>query len=283
MALARAAREAGRWHVQHARHRKIRPSIRSPRRSSPVWVSLSHGSWCCCRWRPPWSATWPSARTAGKETGETALLRRVVERLNPGDILLADRFYCSYFLICLLLAAKVDFVTRLHQRHGRLPPGHAVRTRDHGRVVAASQAGLDGPSHVRSNAQVDLREGSRVLRRTAWLPRRVAGRGDYAERWRYTRDDLAELYHRRWLAELDIRAIKVTMGMDVLRAKSPEMVRREIWACLLAYNLVRQTVLASALQAGCSPRQLSFAAALQKIAAGWIVALVINDSTLLLD
>jgi hypothetical protein len=56
---------------------------------------------------------------------------------------------------------------------------------------------------------------------------------------RYTRDDLAELYHRRWLAELDIRAIKITMGMDLLRAKSPEMVRREIWTCLLAYNLVR--------------------------------------------
>ena len=56
--------------------------------------------------------------------------------------------------------------------------------------------------------------------------------------------------------------------------------RREIWACLLAYNLVQQTLLASALQADRSPRQLSFTAALQKIAAGWITVLVITDAAL---
>ena len=53
---------------------------------------------------------------SGKETGESALLRELLERLNPGDILLADRYFCSYFMVCLLMTAKVDFVTRLHQR-----------------------------------------------------------------------------------------------------------------------------------------------------------------------
>jgi putative transposase len=57
--------------------------------------------------------------------------------------------------------------------------------------------------------------------------------------------------------------------MDVLRCQSAEMVRREIWTCLLAYNLIRQTMLEAALRAGCSPRQLSSSAALQKIAASW--------------
>ena len=85
----------------------------------------------------------------------------------------------------------------------------------------------------------------------------------------YTRDDVAELYHCRWLAELDIRAIKVTLGMDVLRCKTPEMVRREIWSCLLVYNLVRQTLgWPSALQAGCLPRQLSFTACCKRSRAG---------------
>ncbi len=96
----------------------------------------------------------------------------------------------------------------------------------------------------------------------------------------YTRGDIAELYHRRWLAELDIRAIKVTMGMDVLRRKSPEMVRREIWTCLLAYNLIRQTLLAAAQHADRSPRQLSFTAAMQKIAAGWIAVGLLDDQVL---
>ena len=98
----------------------------------------------------------------------------------------------------------------------------------------------------------------------------------------YTPDDLAELYHQRWLAELDIRAIKITLGMDVLRCKTPEMVRREIWACLLAYNLIRQTMLQAALQSGHSPRQLSFTAALQKIAASWTTILVCDEATALL-
>ena len=86
---------------------------------------------------------------------------------------------------------------------------------------------------------------------------------------KYTKEDLAELYHKRWLAELDIRAIKISLRMDVLRCKTPQMVRREIWICLLAYNLIRQTLLEAAKQSGCSPRQLSFTAAMQKIAASW--------------
>jgi len=98
----------------------------------------------------------------------------------------------------------------------------------------------------------------------------------------YSRDDLAELYHQRWLAELDIRTIKCTLGLDVLRCKTPEMVRREFWTGLLAYNLIRQTMLQAALQAGRSPRQLSFTAALQKIAASWTTILVCQDATVLL-
>jgi hypothetical protein len=72
----------------------------------------------------------------------------------------------------------------------------------------------------------------------------------------YTRADLAELYRERWLAESDIRAIKCSLGMDVLRCKTPEMVHKEIWACLLAYNLIRQTMLQATYESGRSPRCL---------------------------
>ena len=70
------------------------------------------------------------------------------------------------------------------------------------------------------------------------------------------------------------------MGMDLLRAKSPEMARRDIWTCLLAYNLTRQTLLASAQHADRSPRQLSFTAAMQKVAAGWIAVVLLDDDVL---
>ena len=81
-----------------------------------------------------------------------------------------------------------------------------------------------------------------------------------------------------FLVELDIRAIKITMGMDVLRCKTPEMVRKEMWTCLLAYNLVRQTMLQSARESGLRPRELSFTAALQSIAASWLVIVLSDDS-----
>jgi hypothetical protein len=93
----------------------------------------------------------------------------------------------------------------------------------------------------------------------------------------YPKDDVAELYHSRWLAELDIRAIKITMGMDVMRCKTPEMVRKEMWTCLLAYNLIRRTLLQSARQSGDRPRELSFTAAMQSIAASWLI-IVLSDS-----
>jgi len=93
------------------------------------------------------------------------------------------------------------------------------------------------------------------------------------------------VYHYRWLAELDIRAIKVTMGMDVLRCKTPEMVRKEMWTCLLAYNLIRQTMLQAAQKAGVSPRSLSFTTAMQSVAASWLVIVLSNDASaaLLID
>jgi len=55
-----------------------------------------------------------------------------------------------------------------------------------------------------------------------------------------TRNDLANLYDYRWFVELSLRDIKTTMHMDILRGKSPDMVRKEIWVHLLAYNLIRK-------------------------------------------
>ena len=82
-------------------------------------------------------------------------------------------------------------------------------------------------------------------------------------------DVLSEEEIQMWLVELDIRSIKTTLGMDVLRCKSPEMVRKEMWTCLLAYNLIRKTMLQAAQRHQLSPRQLSFTTAMQTLAASW--------------
>jgi hypothetical protein len=69
---------------------------------------------------------------------------------------------------------------------------------------------------------------------------------------------LKALYWRRWHVELDVRNIKTTLGMETLRCRTPEMVRKELWAYLLAYNLIRLLMAQAALLADQVPRQLSF-------------------------
>jgi putative transposase len=211
---------------------------------------------------------------SGKETGETALLRELWEYLQAGDVLLADRYYCSYFMIALLLERHLDVVVRLHQRRSsdfrrgrRLGPGdHVVKW-----LKPERPEWMDEATYARMPATLQVREVQVRVQQPGFRTESLVVVTTLTDAQQYRQEDVAELYHRRWLVELDIRAIKVTLGMDVLRCQWAEMVRREIWTCLLAYNLIRQAMLEAALRAGCSPRQLSFTAALQKIVAAWAV------------
>jgi hypothetical protein len=218
----------------------------------------------------------------GKETGETALLRQLFERFRPGDILLGDRYFCSYFMIALLMELGVDFVTRVHQRRSldfRL--GRRLGRDDH--VVEwklpQKPTWMDQQTYDRMPASIEVREVRVRVSEPGFRTESFVVVSTLTDALAYPRGDIAELYHYRWLAELDIRAIKVTMGMDVLRCKSPEMVRKEMWTCLLAYNLIRQTILQSAVEASVSPRVLSFTAAMQSIAATWLV-IALSDNAL---
>ena len=83
----------------------------------------------------------------------------------------------------------------------------------------------------------------------------------------YPAADLAELYRLRWHAELDLRSLKDTLGMRVLRCHSPAMVRKEVWAHLLSYNLIRAVLAAAADDLGADPRELSFKGAVQAVTA----------------
>ena len=78
---------------------------------------------------------------------------------------------------------------------------------------------------------------------------------------------IGDLYERRWEGEVDIRSIKSTMQMDILRCKTPEMVHKEIWAHLLAYNLLRTVMAVAAGENGLEPRQVSFKGAKQAVTA----------------
>lgn len=90
----------------------------------------------------------------------------------------------------------------------------------------------------------------------------------------YSKDELGDLYHQRWHEELDLRALKQTLQMDHILGKTPAMARKELWAHLLGYNLVRQALAEAALHANLRPRQLSFAGGMQTLEAFRMVLLM---------
>lgn len=219
---------------------------------------------------------------AGKETGEPALLRELRERLQPGDVLLADRYYCSYFMIALLMEWGIDFVARLHHRRRadfrrgqRLGPGdHLVEW-----TRPSKPTWMDQATYERMPLSIRLREVEVAIPQRGFRVRSLVIVTTLSDAETYTRKDVATLYRRRWLVELDIRAIKTTLDLNMLRCQTPEMVRKELWVSLLAYNLIRQTIVQVAQREGLSPRDLSFAGALQTIAANWMIVLVAGGAT----
>lgn len=87
----------------------------------------------------------------------------------------------------------------------------------------------------------------------------------------YPPEKIAQLYGYRWNVELDIRHIKQTRGLDPVRCKSPDMVRRELWGTLLAYNLLRKLMATAAALHGRQPRQIGFTLACQTVLSSWML------------
>jgi hypothetical protein len=213
----------------------------------------------------------------GKETGETALFRSLLEHLRRGDVVVADRYYCSYWLLALLLEHGVDVVFRLHQkRRYDFRKGQRLGAGDH--VVTWSKPErpdwMDRETYDRLPATLTVRELRVVVNTPGCRARQLVLATTLTDAQTYPKAVVADLYHARWHVELDIRAIKQTLHRDILSCKSPALVRKEVWAHLLAYNLVRQALAQAAQTGEVQPRQLSFAGAVQTLNAfRWLLLL----------
>jgi hypothetical protein len=204
---------------------------------------------------------------AGKGTGETTLLRRMYGTLEPGDVVLADALFDDYFIACELRQRGVELVARAqYQRVGTQtlqsgPGGDVIVWRrpnkPHG--MAGEQYRTYPKTLRMRQVSVDARDKNNRVEQfkvvTTILDASIGG------------GQIGDLYERRWDGEVDIRAIKSTLKMDVLRCKTPEMVRKEIWAHLLAYNLLRTVMAVAAVQSGTEPRQVSFKGTKQAVTA----------------
>ena len=225
---------------------------------------------------------------AGKETGETALFRQMFDRLNPGEIVVGDTFFGNWWTIAMLRSRGVDSIFPLHQlRTCDFRRGQRLGFEDH--VVSwakpARPQWMDPATYAALPAALTVRElrihsddpttrVNQITLVTTMLDPVIA-----------PRDQISQAYHWRWNAEPDLRSIKCSLQMDVLRCKSPEMVRKEISMHLLAYNLIRTVIAESAAENHVEPRSLSFKGALQSINAfrSMIVLAATGDLPLLFD
>jgi Transposase DDE domain len=223
----------------------------------------------------------------GKETGETALLRTLFGHLRAGDVLVADRYYCSYWLVALALELGVDVVFRMHQlRHDDFRRGRRLGPGDH--VVTGSKparpAWMDAATYTALPDTLTVREIRVQVSTRGCRVKELVVATTLIDGVAHRKDALADLYHKRWHVELDLRTIKSYLGMELLRCKTPPMARKEVWMHLLAYNLVRKVQAQAGQRHGSTPRSLSFAGALQALHAfRWVLLLVPAQRSLLLD
>jgi hypothetical protein len=204
----------------------------------------------------------------GKGQGEPALLRTLLGRLRPGDVLLGDRYYGSYWLVALAQQVAVDVVFRQHQRRASdFRRGRRLGREDHVVVWAKPKrpAWLDEASYDALPETLTVRELRVHVAVPGYRTDAVTVVTTLLDAQAYPKADVAELYRARWHVELDLRALKTHLHMDILRCKSPAMVRKEIWAHFLAYNLTRRVLAAAAQAKGVQPRYLSFLGAVQTL------------------
>ena len=208
----------------------------------------------------------------GKETGETALLRQFIHRLRRGSVLLADRFYCSYFMVALLREQGVDVVFRLHQcRDSDFSRGRCFGPDDHLVVWERPECPewMDAETYARMPGTLTIREVRKQVGTPGSRVEELVVMTTLVDPEEYSAEEVTDLFHERWHVELDIRSIKVVPGMETLRCKTPAMVEKELWATFLGYNLVRKVSCQAALLAALTPRQISFTGSLQVVRAGW--------------
>jgi putative transposase len=210
---------------------------------------------------------------AGKETGETALLRQVLNSFEPGDVLLADRYFCSYFMLAILKSRGIDVCMRLHQ----------LRKIDYAKVTWLGNNDCIDTWYRPQRAKWMSRELYNSLPKQMKIrilsfdaigdnqtePLNVVS--TFVDHKTCPAVEIGKLYGFRWNAELDIFSIKQMLNLEHLRCKSPDMILREFWVTLLAYNMVRLACAQAAITYNKLARHMSFTIACNTLLSQWLM------------
>ena len=230
-----------------------KPGLGFPIARIVVLISLSVGS----------IISYATGSYQGKGSGETSLFSQMIGNIANNTLLLADRYYCTWAILALILQQGGHMLVQNHaQRKPNFNLGQRLGPKDHLITWKKPKRKPDWISQDDYDAlpdEIGIREFA------------VAGKvyvTTLLDAKRYHRKELVALYSQRWQVELNLRSIKTQMKMDLLRYKTPELVQKEIAVYLLAYNLVRASIARAAAIKGKIPRQISFMTAVQLLNEG---------------
>jgi hypothetical protein len=206
---------------------------------------------------------------AGKGTGELSLLRRMWDLLVSGDVLLTDRLMCSWTEMVMLKLRGIDSVTRMNKRKADFRRGKRLGKTDHivNWAKPAKPRSIDTKEYNLLPEFLTVREIFVRVEQPDFRTKTVIVATTMIDTDDVSKEDLAGLFRTRWNNELDLRTIKITLQMDILRCKTPELVRKEIWTHILAYNLIRTIIAQAASKHDLLPRSISFKGTLQTLEA----------------
>lgn len=196
-------------------------------------------------------------------THDVKLARVLYDFLNPGDVLVGDRAFCSYADLVFLQERNCDAVFREHQsrQYGdkRLKQ---KRFSSYDRLEVWQKPkslpkGISKENFSRLPKTLTLRAIKYYIAPPGYRTKHVILITTLLDEKLYPATEIMRLYGLRWDVELDLRHLKTTLGMDVLRSLTPQMVRKEIYAYLLAYNLLRTVMWEAGTTYGTNPLRLS--------------------------
>ena len=201
--------------------------------------------------------------------GELTLFRQMWDVLRSGDVVLADRGFCNFADYYRLGLRNIDCVMRLHQR--RTKGVTLVKRLGPGDEVVQWHKSKPTPKGFTKEQWADLPE-TLTVRHITFTPnvpgfrtKKITVATTLTDHEEFPVNAFVELYRRRWLVELFLRDIKITLGMDILRCKTPEMIEKELTMHLIAYNLIRLTMLQAAIKGKIDVERISFKGTLQAV------------------
>ena len=212
-----------------------------------------------------------SHKVGNKKSHELPMLREQWDTFKPGDIFLGDKGFCSYFDLSSFKDRGVDSVITLARRIP-VTEVEAIEVLGNDDLLIHWKKPARSKASSYSKADWEALPETLLLRQIKVSVNQPGFRtqGFYIittllDAKAYTADALADLYFQRWDVELFFRDIKTTMGMDILRCKTPDMVRKEIVMHLIAYNCIRYLMIEAAQQANEQVRRISFKGSVQAL------------------